>query len=266
MDNDNAVMISLRNRQARLGRWKEEKEYAIATAPEGVLRVSKKGERIQYYIRKDQKDKNGQYVKNADFDLVKKVAQKEYDIILLASIQKEIEFLSKVEAFYEHNAPEDVFEKTKKLKQPLISPVLPPLQDFIEEWRNVKYQGKGFNDAQPEFFSDRGERVRSKSEMLIANTLNRYEIPYRYEYPLILNGITFHPDFMILRTKGRRELFWEHFGLMDDHYYREDAFRKIDTYEQSGLLPGRQMIYTFETTRQPLDSKKIERIIMQYLK
>ena len=53
---------------------------------------------------------------------------------------------------------------------------------------------------------------------------------------------------------------------MDDHYYREDAFRRMDTYEQSGLLPGRQMIYTFETTRQPLDSKKIERIIMQYLR
>ena len=31
--------------------------------------------------------------------------------------------------------------------------------------------------------TSRGERVRSKSEVIIADTLDRLKIPYRYEFP-----------------------------------------------------------------------------------
>lgn len=43
---------------------------------------------------------------------------------------------------------------------------------------------------QPIDITDKGERVKSKSELTIANALYRSKIPYKYECPIILhNGI-----------------------------------------------------------------------------
>ena len=54
-------------------------------------------------------------------------------------------------------------------------------------------------DVTAEFYSNSGVRVRSKSELIIANMLEKYGIPYRYEYPLLLNGNDLvRPDFLCL--------------------------------------------------------------------
>ena len=73
----------------------------------------------------------------------------------------------------------------------------------------------------------RGERVRSKSEILIANSLNEMNIQYRYEYPIRISNTTFYPDFYILNLRRRKEYIWEHFGRMDDIEYARNAIRKI---------------------------------------
>ena len=109
--------------------------------------------------------------------------------------------------------------------------------------------------------------MRSKSEVLIANTLKKKGIPYRYECPLKLKqGEVFYPDFTILDIKERKEIYWEHFGLMDEHDYRERSFSKIAKYEANGMFMGDRLIFTFETARQPLGTTTIERLIDKYLR
>lgn len=50
------------------------------------------------------------------------------------------------------------------------------------------------------------ERVRSKSEVIIADILNQEGIPYRYECPLQLKGWgKVYPDFTVLSERERPE-------------------------------------------------------------
>ena len=117
-----------------------------------------------------------------------------------------------------------------------------------------------------ELFTTKGERVRSKSEVLIADSLNRLGIPYRYEYPLKLkNGITVHPDFLCLNVRTRQEFYWEHFGMMDNPEYTENAIHKLQQYSENNLHPGINLILTMETISNPLNLKYIEQQIKNYL-
>lgn len=55
-------------------------------------------------------------------------------------------------------------------------------------------------------------------------------------------------------------------GLMDNFEYAEEALRRIDMYEKNDIFPGDKLILTHETAKSPINSKIIEKIIVQYLK
>ena len=142
---------------------------------------------------------------------------------------------------------------------------------FAAEWSAIPYKGKDFAPDQPEHFTMRGERVRSKSEMIIADTLTRLKIPYKYEYPIDIVNLsnipcTFFPDFLCLNQKTRKEFFWEHFGMMDDPEYAAAAARKLRIYEKNSIFPGKNLIITMETSDLPINAKQVEKIALQYLR
>lgn len=76
----------------------------------------------------------------------------------------------------------------------------------------------------------------------------------------------FHPDFLCLNLRTRKEIIWEHFGMMDNSEYLENAIQKIQIYESNGYLSGENFIATFETSQQPLRLEVIERKIVALLK
>ena len=138
--------------------------------------------------------------------------------------------------------------------------------DVIQKWLSIPYQGKSFDDHTPELYTTKGERVRSKSEIIIADSLMRADVPYRYECPLVLKGYgKVYPDFTVLNVKLRKELYWEHLGMMDDSEYVEHALQKIATYEQNGIFPGDNLILTYETKQNPVNQKIITLMIQRYL-
>ena len=110
------------------------------------------------------------------------------------------------------------------------------------------------------------ERVRSKSELIFADMLSKGGVPYRYEYPMYLRGMgKIYPDFTVLNVKKRKEMFWEHFGMMDDPTYVESAIKKIATYEQNGIFPGENLIMTFETRKNSINQRLVKGLIEHYL-
>ena len=131
-------------------------------------------------------------------------------------------------------------------------------------WEQCEYEGKGFDEYAAEIYTERGERVRSKSEKIIADKLYRENIAYRYEYPLNLsNGVVVYPDFTILVEIRRRNIIFEHFGMMDDERYANNAIEKLRMYANSGYHLGDNLFVTMETSTKPFDSRMLDGIIEQ---
>lgn len=113
-----------------------------------------------------------------------------------------------------------------------------------------------------EIFTERGEQVRSKSEKIIADSLYRNGIPYRYEHPVYLRGMgVVHPDFICLHVKKRKEILWEHMGLMGDPKYCRRALKKEEMYIKNGYRSGIDIIYTRESSGYTISTKVIDQII-----
>jgi len=49
-------------------------------------------------------------------------------------------------------------------------------EDYIREWLSIPYDRKIIPEDVPVYLTDKGERVRSKSELNIADTLYKMEI------------------------------------------------------------------------------------------
>lgn len=84
----------------------------------------------------------------------------------------------------------------------------------------------------------RGEAVRSKSEVIIANLLHAKGIGYRYEEPLEINGVTKYPDFTIEDDDTGETYYWEHLGMLSDEGYRQKWLEKAEWLKANGISPA----------------------------
>lgn len=230
------------------------------------IRVQKHGSGYQYYIRSDEKDTSGKYMKKEQKNLIKQTLQKEYLQKSIQIIKRELTILNQ---YLEKASPilvESYYENMNAGRKIMIDPLELDDNEYVKRWLSVPYKGKGFLQNMPEYYTQNMERVRSKSEIIIANTLARFNIPYRYEYPLDVKGMgTVFPDFTVLNVRKRKEMYWEHFGLIDDAEYRENAMRKVSIYEQNGIYLGDKLIITCESMERPLNVRELERKIEKYL-
>jgi hypothetical protein len=108
--------------------------------------------------------------------------------------------------------------------------------------------------------TERGEKVRSKSEAIIANILNNLGLDYRYEYPIEGNewpGIR-RPDF-VLFSKNHKPLLWEHLGMLDDPDYCARWDAKLEWYRANGFTEGINLFVTRDETGGGLDSQLLRK-------
>ncbi len=133
-----------------------------------------------------------------------------------------------------------------------------------ETWKNESFQT---NPAHPEHLLHKslsGEKLRSKSEVIIANALFMNHIPYRYECELNLGEVSLYPDFTILHPVTHELYYWEHFGLMHNPDYRNNTSQKLKLYIENRIYPSEHLITTFESDTLPLDSERIQHLIEQF--
>ena len=243
------------------------KEAALSHAPKGVINIAANNSRIQYLYKEHSSSKHRKYLKLEEELLVHALCQKDYDEKVLQAARKELKSLEYAIKNFPRYTCEDIYKHLNIHRQKHVKPIILPDEVFIQQWEQADYPKMGFLDDYPEYYTDKEERVRSKTEIFIANALNKHNIPYRYECPLYLNGYgTIHPDFTVLNVRLRKEIYWEHMGMMDDPDYAEKALLKIETYQKNDIFPGDKLILSHETSRHPLNSKMIEMIILRYLK
>lgn len=111
----------------------------------------------------------------------------------------------------------------------------------------------------------KGEMVRSKSEVIIANALYYNDIPYTYEPDLLVEGRLKKPDFEIKDEDTGITWYWEHCGMMNDPKYKKRWQDKKELYKKNGIEEGKNLIVT-EDLDGSIDSDEIQKIIDEYLK
>lgn len=261
------VLDEAKNRKQQLESCLEDLELRIQTAPEGSLRITSSGATRTHYHRKNRNDPYGQYIKKEDRSLSAALVQKGYCQKLQKNLKNQLDALNDLLANYHPSSIYDIYENLHEERKRMMSPILLSDGEYSESWLSKEYKGKPFSpDDDSEFYTDNGIRVRSKSEVLIGNELLNFGVPFRYEYPVTMtNGIVVHPDFYCLNIRNRQEIIWEHLGIMDDPHYVENSIKKLNWYFKKGFIIGENLIITFETKRNPLNTKLTKKYIELHL-
>lgn len=112
----------------------------------------------------------------------------------------------------------------------------------------------------------KGDLVRSKSEVIIANMLYEAGIEYEYEKELDLgeDGIRI-PDFTIEDAESGLSFYWEHCGMLGDAAYNRHWQEKQALYKKHDIVEGENLIVSKDSLNGGIDSAEIKRLIDTYL-
>ncbi|MBR5992365.1 MAG: hypothetical protein IK018_01000 [Lachnospiraceae bacterium] len=229
----------------------------------------KKGGHYEYYYCEagvGSSRVSARYLSKNEDALIKALVQKEYDKKLLREASEQLKKMKRKPENVGAESLEHVYYDLTDARKQLINPRMNLRRETIQEWLDAPYEGKGFREGDPEIYTEAGERVRSKSEKMIADKLRLLEIPYKYECPMELKGYgTIYPDFTLLNKHTLQPAILEHFGIMDDPEYSANAVAKVRTYERNGIFLGQNLFLTFETAQTPFDARSLETILADFI-
>lgn len=204
------------------------------------------------------------YIPKKEEKLAQRLALKNYLTLSLKDLEKE---KRAIQFYLKHHNPipkAELLLTQSSEYQKLLSPYFTPLSQELSEWVNCPYEKNSFHPEHLTNKSFSGNFVRSKSEVIIDMSLYIHRIPFRYECALHLGGATIFPDFTIRHPKTGTFYYWEHFGLMDDLSYANNAYSKLQLYNSHGIIPSIQLITTYETKEHPLSAEVVEKIVEHY--
>lgn len=137
----------------------------------------------------------------------------------------------------------------------------------ILDWMTAPYAKAPFDPGRHIHETAYGGLVRSKSEVIIANALFSYGIPFHYEERFANvseQGGFYYPDFVILLPDGTK-LIWEHLGLLTDLSYCISNAQKLHAYQQNQVFIGKNLILTQDDRSGNCNSAFIYHIIQEYI-
>lgn len=232
---------------------------------DGRLNISNKKKYFQYYLIKN--GPNGRekiYLKKEDLYIAKELAQQDYLNQLRDLLIKRISLFSKVLEKFNDDELLQVFDNLSPARQAIVTPLIDNYDKMVKKWKAHIYKSKGFYSNTFKIYSKKGERVRSKSEKILADIFYDYGIEYKYECPLRFdNGVVLHPDFTFLNKDGV-EIYWEHHGMMDDPSYVHNFIEKLKLYEQHGITRRKNLVITYESSTNVLDCNWVKSLIKIY--
>lgn len=257
-------LLRLECRQRALEEVLESKKIEAKNAPKGRLRLSSSNNSRQFYLINEAEEKL--YINKKKTKLIKALAQKEYDYKLIDIIKKELLKLNSLIYELKKASVDKTYAKLHETKKKYVLPVTLSSEVYAKQWLSVQFVPKEVGENSNSYQTSKGVRVRSKSEAIIFELLLRENIPFRYEYPVQLKNYVVRPDFYCLNLRTRKEIVWEHFGMMDDTDYANEFNKKINAYVKSGYFLGESLVFTTETSKMPLDTDVLKLFIHKYLK
>ena len=264
----------IKSRIEELTRTLEDINHFLETSPEGCLKIQLQKEKPYFYQQifdKRAHQFRRTYISKKNSELTEALAMKGYYLKVKPIIEKQLIILKRFIAEYSSKEITYEYNRLSEIRKTLVNPIQRSSELILEQWNNEIYQQ---NDEYPEnlrFETNNGEMVRSKSELIIANALAREEeyLLYKYERPLKMDTYggeqIFHLDFTVLNLHTGKIKYWEHAGKMDDPEYTNRFVWKMNTYQANGIIPGKDLLVTYETKENPLSIQNVRNSI-EYLK
>lgn len=134
---------------------------------------------------------------------------------------------------------------------------------FLAEWDSTPYKKNPYFDPNQKLYkTKKGDLVRSKLEMIIADILFDLGIHYRYDAGVKLkDGRYRYPDFTIINPYTRKLYYLEVCGKMNDSAYVTDQVKKIHEYAEIGIVVGNDLLLVFEDDRTPFDPDDFKKML-----
>ncbi len=271
------ILKPVETRIAELEYALKSKQAALQHSKPGLVRIVVRKGQFQFYKRESAADIQGKYMPRSQDALAHSYIQNDYDTKTISALQEEIKCLKQFQKAYSNKNASNVYTRLSPPRQTIVKALTLTNSQYADAWLKVEYRKKKIPPEAKPLITNNGDQVRSKSEVIIADSLKAAGVPYRYEFPLLIdkNADTpdfpdydfckLHPDFYCLNLRTRQEFAWEHFGMMDDPRYAAQAAEKIRLYQENGFFPGKNLIITMETSVSPLSSKALKTLIKEYL-
>ena len=243
----------------------------LRAGPEGgLISEMSRGKRQYRWTVPNGKDASGKYHYQRrsitkDKDLLQRLARREYARSAMRILDHNTAILSKAFSKLQEYSPKSIQAGMGSAYQTLPEEMLDGAQPYakagqaLHEWASEKYEKSQYMVEKRIHTTTRGLKVRSRTELAIAEVLYRYEIPFRYEQVMWIKGHELAPDFTFLGYDGR-EFYWEFCGMMKDPGYVNHHLWKRDMYESVGIAAWNDMIYSY-SDEDSLDMRIIDAVI-----
>ena len=269
------VLTAILTRQEELTVLIDNLKNSLSKREQGTILRSTINGTLRFYEKRDI-DSKRIYLGADKTQILKDLAQKQYEERILASAKDELlllrdcmKTLSEFEEIHDFKAE---YKRLPEVLQQLVDPNLNYEDDFVMRWRKARFS-RGRVTENHIYDTLAKEKVRSKSEALIADRLFNAGIPYRYEQRLEFDSDVpgledmhaYYPDFTILDKRTRKIIYWEHLGKLGDPSYCRDNLTKLHDYIRHGIIQGKNLILTYESADRPLLTADVDILIRQFL-
>ena len=240
-------------------------------SPEGRLLSEKSNNKVRLlHAVRSGSDASGKprYKRSRVYDgspLLRALADKEYAQSALKIIEHDLRVMTsafdQLRSYSQENIfsgmhqayrslPHDCFQASRQAAE---------VQRMQHAWASEPYEISDYRPEEKIHTTSRGLKVRTRAELLIAEFLYRYDIPFRYEQVVHIGAYTLAPDFTFL-DQSRTEFFWDYCGMMGDQKYRAHQLWRRGVYEGAGITEWDNMIYTYDAS-DAIDMREIEAVI-----
>ena len=232
----------------------------LAGSPTGSLVKVKRGKGYTIFRVYSDQGKRVRKVITQNEEMINALARKVYLKAEADILQRDIEAASAFLQIYE----EPVFDNIiRHIPERFLHYKL--TEDDPDSWATQPYRRSGYMPERKVHTTSRGLRVRSKSELLIAEKLYEHGIPFRYEQILTIDGIDYAPDFTARGSDGAA-IYWEHCGLTSNRGYMRKHWQKMQIYAEAGITPWKNLIVTYDDENGLLDLRTVESEIINRIK
>lgn len=233
--------------------------------PAGRLTTKRVKGRV-YYYRVEKKSRKATYLPKENMKLILQLKQKRWLEESIKVLKENLHVQSQVLKKYNNYDGKSIQNRlSKSYSDAMLEEYEKRHVTDLEAWSQESYRRNPYHEEHLRYETSFGLRVRSKSELLIAELLYKYGIPFRYDAAVRVcgwDGIwkTYYADFIIMLPTGE-QILWEHMGLWGKEDYRKHAVGKLTDYFHHGYFMPNNLIITMDGPEGELDVTAMKRII-----